>query len=164
MHHIVRRLGATAVLLAAIVATGATAASAADRTVDMVDLDFEPGSVTIAPGDTVTWRNQGAAPHDATGDGWSTPLLTAGQSASVTFETAGTYNYICTIHPDMTGRVVVRAASTGGGGPAVTDPPTDTVPLAPTTPGTPNTIVPIAILASAVAAFLFAARRFVSTS
>jgi plastocyanin len=125
------------VLAGSALLAAAGAVTAADRTVTMVDLAFEPSAVEIVAGDSVTWVNEGAAPHDATGDGWATPLLTSGQSASVQFDAAGTYAYICSIHPDMTGQVVVAAASGGGGdgggggsdggGGGVTPPNTDTV-------------------------------------
>ena len=157
----------------------APAASAADTTVEIVDFVFVPSTTTIEVGDSVTWSNRDSAPHDATGDGWSTPLLVQGESASVTFEAAGTFGYICSVHPDMTGSVTVAAAAGGGddgdgdgdggndgggagdGGeaPTITDPPTDTV-SAPTTEnaaGAPVTSV-LAVLAASAAAFLAALR------
>ena len=136
MQRLARRLVPFALAGSALLAA-AGAVTAADRTVTMVDLAFEPSTVEIVAGDSVTWMNEGAAPHDATGDGWATPLLTSGQSASVEFDTAGTYAYICSIHPQMTGQVVVAAAAGGGGGGGggggsdggggVTPPNTDTV-------------------------------------
>ena len=84
----------------------------------MGDLFFSPTSVTVAVGDTVTWRNTGQAPHNATADDGSfkTPTLNNGQSASHTFTQAGTFSYICTIHPQMKGTIRVLASDTGGGG------------------------------------------------
>jgi hypothetical protein len=83
----------------------------------MGDLFFSPTSVTIAVGDTVTWTNDGQAPHNATADDGSfhTPTLEHGQSASHTFSQAGTFSYICTIHPNMKGTVRVVSSSSGGG-------------------------------------------------
>jgi plastocyanin len=101
-------------------ATGASAKAhkSASASVTMGDLFFSPASVTIAAGDTVTWRNTGQAPHNATADDGSfkTPTLDNGQSASHTFTQAGTFSYICTIHPNMHGTVRVLASSSGGGG------------------------------------------------
>lgn len=90
----------------------------ASASVTMGDLFFSPTSVTIAVGDTVTWRNTGQAPHNATADdgSFSTPNLNNGQSASHTFSQAGTFSYICTIHPQMKGTIRVLASSGGGGG------------------------------------------------
>jgi plastocyanin len=79
------------------------------------DFFFSAASVTIDVGDTVTWHNTGQAPHNATGDGISTPDLNNGQSASHTFHSAGTFNYICTIHPQMHGTVRVLSSSGSGG-------------------------------------------------
>jgi hypothetical protein len=84
----------------------------------MGDLFFSPASSTIAVGDTVTWTNNGQAPHNATADDGSfkTPTLENGQSASHTFNQAGTFSYICTIHPQMKGTIRVLASNSGGGG------------------------------------------------
>src|SRR4051794_22410767 len=101
---------------------GAKAKKAASASVTMGDLFFSPASVTIAVGDTVTWHNTGQAPHNATGDGgsFSTPTINHGESASHTFDSAGTFSYICTIHPQMKGtiRVVSSSGSGGNGGSA----------------------------------------------
>ena len=84
----------------------------------MGDLFFSPASVSIAVGDTVTWHNTGQAPHNATGNNgtFSTGTIDPGSSASHTFNSAGTFSYICTIHPNMTGTVRVLSSSSGGGG------------------------------------------------
>jgi plastocyanin len=97
---------------------GGGAHAAASASVTMGDFFFSPASVTVAVGDTVSWRNTGEAPHNATADdgSFSTPDLNKGQSASHTFSQAGTFSYICTIHPQMKGTVRVLSASSGGGG------------------------------------------------
>jgi plastocyanin len=97
---------------------GGGAHKSASASVTMGDFFFSPGSVSIAVGDTVTWRNTGQAPHNATADDGSfkTPDLNQGQSASHTFTRAGTFSYICTIHPNMKGTVRVLSSSSGGGG------------------------------------------------
>ena len=97
---------------------GGEAHASASATVTMGDFFFSPSSVTVAVGDAVTWRNTGQAPHNATADDGSfkTPTLNNGQSASHTFTQAGTFSYICTIHPNMKGTVRVLSSSTGGGG------------------------------------------------
>jgi plastocyanin len=93
------------------------ATAAASTGVTIKDFDFGPATVTVNVGDTVTWTNQGPTGHSATaGDGaFDTGILDAGKSASHTFDTAGTFAYICTPHPFMKGTVVVQAASTQGG-------------------------------------------------
>jgi LPXTG-motif cell wall-anchored protein len=88
--------------------------AAASANVTIRDFDFAPASVTINEGDTVTWTNQGPTGHSATGDGFDTGIMDAGQSGSHTFDSAGTFSYICTPHPNMHGTVVVRASQSGG--------------------------------------------------
>jgi plastocyanin len=94
------------------------ARKSASASVTMGDLFFSPTSVSIAVGDTVTWHNTGQAPHNATADDGSfkTPDLNNGQSASETFNQAGTFSYICTIHPNMKGTIRVLSSNGGGGG------------------------------------------------
>ena len=84
--------------------------------VDIADFAFGPNSVTITAGGSVTWTNSDSAPHTATGDGGSfdTGTIDTGESASITFDTPGTYTYFCAIHPDMTATVVVVAAGDDG--------------------------------------------------
>jgi plastocyanin len=94
-----------------------TAKAAASKTVSIGDNFFTPATVTIDVGDTVTWKNNGAAAHTATADNGSfdTGQIPAGQSRSETFSTAGDIPYICTLHAGQSGTVKVLAASGGGG-------------------------------------------------
>jgi plastocyanin len=92
---------------------------AADRTVTIAEFTFSPGSVTVNVGDRVTWTNNDAVAHTATGSGFNTGNIAGGASKSVTFQSAGTFDYICAVHPTMTGTVLVRAA--GGSGTPNTD-------------------------------------------
>jgi len=91
-------------------------ASAATYRVSMKGYAFGPGTLTVPVGSTVTWTNQDTAPHDVkTTSGPASihsPMLQKGQSWSFTFTTAGSYGYYCTVHPDMTARIVVQAAPT----------------------------------------------------
>jgi LPXTG-motif cell wall-anchored protein len=95
----------------------AAAKAAANGSVTIVDFEFQPGSVTIDQGDTVTGTNNGPTAHSATApDGsFDTGIFPAGQSRSHTFDQAGTFSYICTPHPNMHGTIVVRASQSGGG-------------------------------------------------
>ena len=93
------------------------AESSATASVIIRDFEFAPATVTVNEGDTVTWTNEGPTPHTATADDGSfdTGTLREGESGSATFTSAGTISYICTPHPNMTGTVVVQAASAGSG-------------------------------------------------
>ncbi len=122
-----RRMTVMAGLAGVALATGLVtgAVMAADEDVAISGFSYSPSTVTVNVGDTVTWTNSDAQAHTATGDGWNTGDLGNGDSGSITFRSAGTFAYMCGIHPAMRGTVVVRA--TGG-----TTPPTDTDPLATT--------------------------------
>src|SRR5215212_7294189 len=100
----------------------APAASAQDEmTVSIQDFSFNPGQITVAPGTTVTWVNDGQAPHTVTstdGKDLDSATLQPGDSYSFTFEDgdAGeTYAYHCSIHPQMTASVKVSSGGGGGG-------------------------------------------------
>lgn len=79
--------------------------------VSIVNFAFMPPEITIAPGETVTWTNDDGAPHGLNyPDGApGTDLLLPGKSFSRRFDRPGIYDYHCSIHPYMTGRVVARA-------------------------------------------------------
>ena len=83
-------------------------------TVSMVDYAFSPATVTVNPGDTVTWINSGEEDHDAVGSGFSTGTVSPGGSGAATFSSAGSFAYVCSFHPDMKGTVVVNDTSAGG--------------------------------------------------
>lgn len=80
--------------------------------VEIVDFAYDPDPVTIEEGGKVIWQNEDSAPHTATADDGSfdTGTLEEGKLKSETFKEAGTYEYICSIHPEMQGTVEVVAA------------------------------------------------------
>jgi plastocyanin len=80
--------------------------------VSIVDFAFDPAAVEIPVGATVTWTNTGAATHTATAsDGtFDSGQLAPGATFSHTFTAAGTFPYICQIHPQMTGTITVVEA------------------------------------------------------
>jgi len=98
----------------------ASLVQAKEVSITMGDNFFEPATVTVAVGDTVTWTHRGNRPHDVTADGgaFSSPRrMSNGQSFTYTATTAGTFSYICTIHPNqMRATLVVQAAGAGGVG------------------------------------------------
>jgi plastocyanin len=70
---------------------------------------FDPATIDVKVGETVTWTNEDSATHNVKGDGGiSSGDLAQGASYSKTFDTAGNYAYQCAIHPTMTGTVVVK--------------------------------------------------------
>ena len=94
--------------------------------ISLSDYMFNPPRISVAVGEKVTFANTGKTPHNATGSqggGWDTGLLDAGQSASVTFNEPGTYNYICTPHPFMVGQIIVTGQKLAGKPSVVVDAP-----------------------------------------
>jgi plastocyanin len=121
------------------IAVAALPARAQSQSVNISGLAFSPASVSVTAGGTVTWTNNDAGiPHTVTADNGSfdSGNLTTGQSFSQTFNAAGTFAYHCTIHPQMTGTVVVTGASGGA---------TTTTPASGTTPGSGATSAPPAV-------------------
>ncbi len=104
--------------------------AAADPGVAIVNFTFSPATTTVHVGDTITWSNSDSAPHTATAkDGsFDTGILMKGQSASHTFTHAGTFAYICSVHPYMHGTVVVLASATGASTSASSSPPSSSAP------------------------------------
>ena len=85
--------------------------AAADATQIVVDnFSFAPASAAVAVGTTVTWTNHDDIPHNVVSPErkFKSPVLDTDETFSHRFEAAGTYKYYCSIHPRMTGQVVVR--------------------------------------------------------
>jgi 3',5'-cyclic-AMP phosphodiesterase len=70
---------------------------------------FAPGTVQVTVGSTITWTNHDYVPHNvvAVDRRFTSPVLDTGQQYSHRFDAAGTYVYFCSLHPRMTGRIVV---------------------------------------------------------
>ena len=117
LHRIFALLG-----IALVLATGAVALFSAKQqtaaapsaskpggtTVDMVDLAFEPRALTIKRGQRVTFRNRGKVTHNAKGKTFFSRVVEPGGSYRHTFNRAGTFEYLCTFHPGMEGKLTVR--------------------------------------------------------
>ena len=89
------------------------APSVAQNTVVPVTIDnfvFEPAKLTIKAGTTVTWTNRDDIPHTvvSTDKVFKSKVLDSDETYSFTFTSAGTFTYFCSIHPKMTGRVIVQ--------------------------------------------------------
>jgi plastocyanin len=77
--------------------------------VRIVDFAYDPDPVTIQEGGKVIWHNEDSEPHTATAedDSFDTGVLGEGKIKSESFKEAGTYPYICTLHPEMRGTIEV---------------------------------------------------------
>lgn len=72
---------------------------------------FSPAAIQVPAGTRVTWIfRDGDVPHNVKGDGWSSGKPQTSGTFSHTFDQPGTYEYACTLHPRMTGRIVVTHA------------------------------------------------------
>ena len=70
---------------------------------------FDPKTIEIEAGETVTWTNEDNFTHTVQVDGQEDHTVEQGESFSITFDTPGTYHYVCTLHSkDMDGTVIVR--------------------------------------------------------
>ena len=101
-------------------ATQAAATPAVGATsVTIKNFAFDPETVTIKLGQTVTWTNQDSAAHTVVGDGGiDSGDLSKGKSYSKTFDTEGTFDYHCSIHPQMTGQVIVQKSGVAPANPS----------------------------------------------
>ncbi len=95
-------------------ASGASdhAHEAAAATIEIADFAYNPGTVTINAGESVTWTNNDSVPHTATAQDRSvlqSGTLQPGDSYTQQFDAAGTYEYFCEFHANMKGTVVVNA-------------------------------------------------------
>jgi plastocyanin len=138
-----------AVVLTASVGLGLHAAGAIgpvrakDATITIVDFEFQPKTITINQHETVTWTNTANQNHTVTADdgtSFDSGALSHGDVFGNVFDTAGTFKYHCSIHPQMTGTVIVKAV-------AATPTPSGSQPPTPP-PGTlpPNFKTPVPVV------------------
>jgi amicyanin len=101
------------VLLVAAATFAARSAPATDAEVDIDQFTFLPQRITVKAGTTVTWINEDDVPHTIVSSSkvFKSRALDTADKFSFTFTTPGTYDYFCSVHPHMTGAVVVEAAS-----------------------------------------------------
>jgi amicyanin len=111
MSTIVRSMLAGMVFAALAVAASAQVPGLA-MTID--NFTFSPHQITVKAGDTVTWTNQDDIPHTVTSTAnvFKSKALDTDDKFSFTFTTPGTYTYFCSLHPRMTGTIVVEASGT----------------------------------------------------
>ena len=129
--------------------------------VQIADFAFSPSTITITAGDTVTWTNADPVVHTATSTSgaFDSGDLEQGESYSLTFTTPGTYDYLCTPHPTMTGRIVVQAANPSSPAPTAVPPSNGgSIPNV-AMPEPTETVVPLAGLGFLIAGLLATAVR-----
>jgi plastocyanin len=102
-------LGALALLqLGQGSASGATATASRTKTVKIAHFAFSPTPLHVPKGTKVVFANHSSVAHTATRRGsFDTGKIKPGHAVAVRFGAAGTYGYVCTIHPEMHGKIVV---------------------------------------------------------
>jgi len=99
--------------IAALLAIAAIppSARAEEPSVKIDNFTFNPPTLTIAAGTTVTWKNEDDIPHTvaSTTKAFKSKALDTDDSYTFTFTTPGVYEYFCSLHPHMTGKIVVEA-------------------------------------------------------
>ena len=78
------------------------------NTVIIQNFSFQPAELTIQKGESVTWINQDSADHTVTGTSFDSGSLSNGKVFKQTFNETGTFDYHCTYHPSMKGKVIVK--------------------------------------------------------
>jgi plastocyanin len=112
----VASVGATVVIAIVLLLAGSPIVTANDQPsptnagVKIDNFSFGPQSITVPVGTTVTWTNADDIPHTSvsTEGVFKSKVMDTDEKFSYTFTKAGTYPYYCTIHPKMTGKVVVQ--------------------------------------------------------
>ena len=104
--------GACALPLAALIILPGQAQNA-PVAVSIDNFTFNPQKLTVKAGTTVTWTNKDDIPHAiaAVNKQFKSKTLDTGDGYAFTFTTPGSYEYFCSLHPHMTGTVVVEAAA-----------------------------------------------------
>ena len=96
----------------AVVSLAAAAPAPQTAQVTIGNFTFGPAVLTVSPGATVTWLNGDDIPHTvvaADKRAFRSKVLDSGYSFAFTFTRPGSYAYFCSIHPHMTGKIVVKS-------------------------------------------------------
>jgi len=98
--------------VAAFLLLAATPVRAEDATVKIGNFTFGPQELKVKSGTTVTWTNEDDIPHTVVSpNNYRSKVLDTQGAYSFTFTTPGTYKYFCSLHPHMTGTIIVEATT-----------------------------------------------------
>ena len=112
-----RRVFAVALMASALTAgalamslTSTAVAAAPSQSVKIANFTFQAPAVTVKLGTAVNWVNDDDIPHTivAKNGAFKSKVLDTGDRFTFTFATAGEYDYFCSIHPHMTGKIIVK--------------------------------------------------------
>ena len=116
MKRTVSTLGFAALAIVVLMVAGRSrtfGAAVEDKPAAQVKIDnfvFSPNPLTVPAGSTIRWTNHDDIPHNVVGDdkSFKSKVLATDETFTYTFTKPGTYTYSCSIHPKMTGKVVVQ--------------------------------------------------------
>ena len=80
----------------------------ASNAINIQNFSFTPQTLTVKTGTTVVWTNNDSTVHQIKSATFNSSQLSKGQTFSFTFNDKGTFDYICSIHPSMTGKIIVE--------------------------------------------------------
>jgi plastocyanin len=114
------RLGIAVIVIIVTAAAGgswkavASAPTRGNKTAETVvkidNFTFSPATITVTPGSTVRWTNHDDIPHNVESEdkSFKSKAMGTDENFSYTFTKPGTYSYLCSIHPRMTGKIIVQ--------------------------------------------------------
>jgi plastocyanin len=80
----------------------------ATRTIDISNSTFQPATITVNAGDTIVWTNRDSLPHSIKGQSFSSSPLPPNGTYQLTLAKPGTFDYNCSLHPNMKGQIIVQ--------------------------------------------------------
>jgi plastocyanin len=78
------------------------------NSITISNFSFNPNALTVKVGTTVTWTNQDSVVHKIKSDNFNSPDLGQGDKFEFTFSNKGSFDYVCSIHPSMQGKIIVE--------------------------------------------------------
>ena len=93
-----------------LAASASETTAAGESAVKIDNFTFSPATLTVSAGTTVRWTNHDDIPHNVVSEdkSFKSKVMDTDENFSYTFTKPGTYSYFCSIHPKMTGKVVVQ--------------------------------------------------------
>ena len=101
---------AHSLVLLLLLSAGALARAGTAHVIVIDAMEFKPRTLEVRVGDTVTWTNKDPFPHTAASSkpAFSSPEIGSGKSWKMVVRTKGDFDYICTLHPTMKARLLVK--------------------------------------------------------
>ncbi|PIS13891.1 hypothetical protein COT65_01720 [Candidatus Shapirobacteria bacterium CG09_land_8_20_14_0_10_47_13] len=78
------------------------------KVVTIKNFKFDPETLTVKLHDQVVWKNQDTVNHQIKGNNWGNVPIGPGENFTQAFDKAGTFPYVCALHPTMTGTIIVK--------------------------------------------------------